>query len=410
MVLRNNGLYSRELIGLFGKVKFKRTALKPADPESAKRLMELDSLKSIYPLDQFIGIDKLPFKITCEMMCEIAKEAVQERCYERAAQRIREHHHIDISSVQVEKVTDFVGACVLEEQRDIASYTKHSSMSAKVDERFRRKRENDILYLEIDGAYVHLRDKDGHDAWTESKHAIAFHSRDIVFDKDNGEEIHKIKSREFIGYIGTVDEFKYHFLALAKRHQCDKCTEVVVISDGAPWIHNMVDELLSKYTHIIDLFHLKQTVGKFVTAFVPGKKGEALADEVNNLIENGEIDKALEKLEKYKDKPLPKGTPNAYTYIVNNRDQMQYPFYRKMGYFVGSGAIESANKQLMQNRLKLQGMRWTTEGAQRMLALKSKFESKKWNDVVRIVREKVFGSDYEYIYSVKLHNPLTLHL
>jgi hypothetical protein len=35
---------------------------------------------------------------------------------------------------------------------------------------------------------------------------------------------------------------------------------------------------------------------------------------------------------------------------------MDYRSFREKGYFVGSGAIESANRYLMQNRMKLPGI------------------------------------------------------
>ena len=416
MVLRNNGLYSRSVIGVFGKITYKRTALKPADPESARRLMELESIKSVFPLDCLLGVDKVPFKITCEMMCLIAKEAVRAKSYEEAAERTRQIYHIEISPVQVEKITDFVGNCVLEEQRRLAEEAEKIA-HIRPDGRRRRRRQNDILYFGIDGAYVHIRDKGaeegkkGTDAWVESKHAVAFHSTKIKhYINKTGDPDHKILVKEFVGLVGSVSEFKYHFLALAKRNQCDYCTEVVILSDGAPWIHKMVDEFFPKYIHIIDLFHTKQIVGKFATTLIPGDEGKDFANEICDLIEGGEIDKALELMEPYKDKKLPDGVQNAYTYVSNNRGQMDYALYKKLGYFVGSGAIESGNKQLMQNRMKLQGMRWMKESAQRMLALKAKYESKKWHDVYSIVRKKLYGTDYEFTFSCRLKRNLELYL
>lgn len=60
---------------------------------------------------------------------------------------------------------------------------------------------------------------------------------------------------------------------------------------------------------------------------------------------------------------------------------MDYGSYKKANYFLGSGAIESANKYTMQNRMKLQGMRWNIEPAQRVLSLKARLESDRWHEV-----------------------------
>ena len=64
-----------------------------------------------------------------------------------------------------------------------------------------------------------------------------------------------------------------------------------------------------------------------------------------------------------------------FIYITNNKDNIDYPAYKAKGWFVGSGAIESGNKTVLQNRLKLPGMRWNVSTAQYVLSLKAKLES-----------------------------------
>jgi hypothetical protein len=69
--------------------------------------------------------------------------------------------------------------------------------------------------------------------------------------------------------------------------------------------------------------------------------------------------------------------------LENNRSKVDYPEYKKSGFFVGSGAIESANKTILQRRLKQSGMRWSVKGAQFVLTLRAKFESALWEKDVR---------------------------
>lgn len=393
MVLKNNGNLSRKLTGLFGEVTYSRASLIPADKQSASILLETEGVKSIFPLDCELGVDVLPFKLTCNMMCAAAKEAVRARSYVDASQNILEKYHVTLSAVQVEKVTDYVGTLVFKEQM-AASEEAKTSVSQKIDGRRRRRRKNDILYLETDGAMVHVRDKKTGDGWMESKHAIAFHSSDIHYytSSDGTHESHRILKREFVGYIGSAAEFQYHFLALAKRNDYDYCSEVVVLSDGAPWIHSIVENYLPRATHILDLFHAKENAGKFAQAVKQGKRQKkAFADELCDLIDAGKTDELLKVLEPYKDRKMPPGILNFYTYVSNHADCMDYPSYKAKGYFVGSGAIESGNIRLMQNRMKLQGMRWKLSSGQGMLSLKAKYESGKWDDVVQLMQEHCYG-------------------
>ena len=94
------------------------------------------------------------------------------------------------------------------------------------------------------------------------------------------------------------------------------------------------------------------------------------------------MEDVLKDLNRYKGTPARPGSVNLYTYIENNRDNIDYPAYRAMGLFVGSGAIESGNKIVLQNRLKLPGMRWNVPTAQYMLSLKAKIASNQWDSVV----------------------------
>ena len=74
----------------------------------------------------------------------------------------------------------------------------------------------------------------------------------------------------------------------------------------------------------------------------------------------------------------------------DNRDAIEYPTYRRRGYFVGSSAIESANKTVIERRLKQAGMRLRADLAGRMLVLRCKLMSGLWDtDVAALARGEV---------------------
>ena len=58
---------------------------------------------------------------------------------------------------------------------------------------------------------------------------------------------------------------------------------------------------------------------------------------------------------------------------------MRYDQYLQAGFPIGSGAVESACKQLIVTRMEGAGMRWTVTGAQAMLDLRSVFLNGDWN-------------------------------
>jgi hypothetical protein len=67
---------------------------------------------------------------------------------------------------------------------------------------------------------------------------------------------------------------------------------------------------------------------------------------------------------------------------LNNIKNIDYATYEKRGWYIGSGAIESGNKLILQRRLKQSGMRWNTKTVQFLLTLVSKEESGLWNSEV----------------------------
>jgi hypothetical protein len=57
-------------------------------------------------------------------------------------------------------------------------------------------------------------------------------------------------------------------------------------------------------------------------------------------------------------------------YYSENAGRMRYDEYLRLGYGIGSGAVESAHKQLVHARFRQAGMRWSEAGARRLLALR----------------------------------------
>jgi hypothetical protein len=108
------------------------------------------------------------------------------------------------------------------------------------------------------------------------------------------------------------------------------------------------------------------------------------AETLIDKVEKGKLQEVLSLLPEAE--KLPAGVVNLRTYLLNNIDRIDYPNYKKKGYFVGSGAIESANKVILQRRLKQAGMRWSVPGAQYVLSLRAKVESRRWDDVVESLK------------------------
>jgi len=62
-------------------------------------------------------------------------------------------------------------------------------------------------------------------------------------------------------------------------------------------------------------------------------------------------------------------------YLKNNVHRMDYPRYLANGWCIGSGAMESACKTVVGQRLKLAGMRWGEKGTDDMCQLRAIYRS-----------------------------------
>ena len=65
-------------------------------------------------------------------------------------------------------------------------------------------------------------------------------------------------------------------------------------------------------------------------------------------------------------------------YYREHAGRMRYDEYLRLGYGIGSGAVESAHKQVVHARFRQAGMRWSEAGARRLLALRLLLLNDQW--------------------------------
>src|SRR5713101_9794235 len=67
-------------------------------------------------------------------------------------------------------------------------------------------------------------------------------------------------------------------------------------------------------------------------------------------------------------------------YLQKREAHMQYPTYQEAGWPIGSGSVESANKVVVEARLKGAGMRWERQNVNPMLVLRNGVCNRRWNE------------------------------
>lgn len=310
-------------------------------------------------------------------MLETAFYGQNQSSFADASAIIKRAMGLEINKETVREITEMVGKHIFESDTQKAEHLINNMHEIETSE----EKDGRILYIMTDGAAVNTRVEDENGStWRENKTVIVFTNKDLIKRKDGG---NIIANKEYAAFIGSAEEFRGYVLSAAVNAGYGKVSEVVIVADGAAWIRNMAKELFPEATQILDLYHLKENVYTYAKhKFSQNEKEYApWAEAVISKIEKGESAEVLNQLPE--DEKLPAGVVNLRTYMANNIDKINYPDYKSKGYFVGSGAIESANKVVVQRRLKQAGMRWSVAGAQALLTLRAKVESNLWDSEVR---------------------------
>jgi hypothetical protein len=77
----------------------------------------------------------------------------------------------------------------------------------------------------------------------------------------------------------------------------------------------------------------------------------------------------------------PGETASQLAYLEKRADQMDYPSFQAAGWPIGSGSVESANKLVVQERMKGPGMHWAEANVNPMLALRNAICNDRWDEV-----------------------------
>ncbi|MDR1297020.1 MAG: hypothetical protein LBO05_06545 [Deltaproteobacteria bacterium] len=120
----------------------------------------------------------------------------------------------------------------------------------------------------------------------------------------------------------------------------------VLLSDGATWIRLMKEELFDNCQQILDYYHLCEKISTFAKEIfsLDEKKYKPWAEKVSKLFKKSKINEAITEIKSVKPSLLKKASFDLLEYINNNRDNIDYATYMRKGFFIGSGAIESANR------------------------------------------------------------------
>lgn len=226
-----------------------------------------------------------------------------------------------------------------------------------------------LLQLSADGAMISLVGKQ----WVEVK-TLALGR--VVQEVDG-----TVRTRELSYFSRRAEHTAFRRLALVEtyRRGVGTALAVVAVVDGADWLQRFIDFHRPDAIRILDFPHAVEYLthaSHEAHGTGTAATSEWLATQAHALKHDGP-DPVLAAL-----RALPPGEHRdaALGYLEPRLAQLQYPTFRAAGYPIGSGIVESANKVVVQDRLKGSGMHWAPASVNPMLALRTIVCADRWDE------------------------------
>jgi len=303
-------------------------------------------------------------------MQELMVYAGQLDCYIASNEILSKFLNIEVSVMQVHRVTDTYGGLL--EQEAMLSQKPEAAVSVK---------QGEAVYAMTDGSMLLTRE----DGWHEVKLGRIFSQSDCM--EINGER-GWIRNSGYEAYLGSSKTFTRRF-----EQQLDSYShlneKLIFITDGALWIKNWIEDAYPQATQILDWYHACEHLCEFAKEYFKedGQRQDWI-EQQKELLYESRTDEVISNIKSLLCKEKSKQTvkDNLVQYYQGNKNRMDYKKYQTMGAgLIGSGAVESAHRTVIQKRMKLSGQRWSKKRAQNMLTLRCTRLSGKWDKVIKLI-------------------------
>jgi hypothetical protein len=177
---------------------------------------------------------------------------------------------------------------------------------------------------------------------------------------------------------------------------------VAFMSDGAPWIWDRLEWVekrvglkAERVVKVLDWCHAVHHVSLALKELdLPEEERQQLYRRMRSLLKAGRVHRVTAELSLLAEEYSLKNKAWTEIRYLENHAQaghMKYHQFRKCGVPLGSGAIESAVRRIVNLRLKGNGMLWRVENAEAMLVLRSAALTGRWEETLEHSRDTLAG-------------------
>lgn len=329
-----------------------------------------------FPLDEELGL--LPGSLTPKQQ-ENLVHLGSWMPFEKAGQMLERLVGVQVSEATVRRLTERSGACVE------ATQTIEQGRAAQ---EFSRCATQKRVALSADGAFVPLLKGEWAEVRTLAIGEVGSASR--MSDPSEAE----VTALSYFSRMAPASVFVDLAEAEMQRRAVIHASAVCAVTDGAEWLQGFVDVHRPDAVRILDFPHAAGHLSALVQAL--HQAGVTLPEKA--------LDRSLHVL-KHRGPSwlfrtlahLPaeireqEAVREHLSYLSKREMLMQYPCYRRQGWPIGSGMVESANKVVVQARLKGAGMHWAPAHVNPMLALRTSVCNDRWSQAWSDGEQRLFS-------------------
>ncbi len=233
-----------------------------------------------------------------------------------------------------------------------------------------------LQQLSVDGAMVGLRDG----RWVEVK-TLA-----IGTVQESRDRLRAARTVDLSYFSRLADAETFGRLASVEtqRRGTSSAGTVVGVVDGALWCQGFLDLHRHDAVRILDFAHAVSYLAAAATARYPSEplRAETWLSDQRRELRDGEADVVIARLAAWLEEEA--GDPGgpigeAHSYLASRRTQLRYASFRAAGYPIGSGIVESANKLIVEARLKGRGMHWARQNVNPLVCLRCLVGNDRWD-------------------------------
>jgi hypothetical protein len=328
----------------------------------------------LFPFDQEAGLSARRLTPATERVATLAGAVADS--FERGAELLEELSGIRLGESTVERTTEDAGRRLADAVEAGTTLGPRADWPWHKDYEGRR-----CAYVELDATGV--RQQGEHGGPAEGRMAYVGLVCNPAPDWPRPDERPRPMRSRYLSGLDPLEEFAPLLRPLAGRVGMDRADRWIGLTDGDNGLEERLRENFPRVEVVIlDFFHPAERLTGRARRLHPEDEGRAeeQAKRWRVLLkeEGGAVLAAVLSEWDWPRRPgLGEAVGELVGYLGRHAHRMDYPEYLAKGWCIGSGAVESACKTVVGQRLKLAGMRWGEDGADSVCHLRALYRSEK---------------------------------